>query len=55
MKPLEGLSVAIFGDSPCNPIQQFLAVDLHPLCLTFRLLVIEHIHWHPLLLIRRPA
>jgi hypothetical protein len=44
VKPLERLDGPIFADSPRNPLNQFLTVGLHPLCVTFVLLVIDHIH-----------
>ena len=44
MKPLQRLDDPIFADGPRDPLNQFLAVGLHPLCLAFCLLVVYHFH-----------
>ncbi len=44
MKPSQRLGGPIFAHSPRNPLNQFLAVGLHPPCLAFCLLVVHDIH-----------
>jgi hypothetical protein len=44
VKPFERLGGSIFADGPRDPLNQFLAVGLHPLCLAFGLLVDHHVH-----------
>ncbi len=44
MQPLERLDSPIFADGPRNPLNQFLAVGLHPLGLAFCRLVDHYIH-----------
>ena len=39
VKPFQRLGVSIFGNSAHDPLNQFLAIGLHPLCLAFCLLV----------------
>ena len=44
VQPWERLSGPICVNGPRNPLHQFLAVGVHPLCLAFSLLVVHHIH-----------
>jgi hypothetical protein len=44
VKPWKWLDDPIFADGPRNPLNQFLAAGLHPLCLACRSLAVYHIH-----------
>ncbi len=44
MQPLEQLGGPILAYGLRNPLNQFLAIGLHPLCLAFCLLVVHDIH-----------
>jgi len=44
VQPLERLDGPICAHGPRDPLHQFLAVGLHPLCLAFCRLVDHHIH-----------
>jgi hypothetical protein len=44
VKPFQRLGVSIFADGPHDPLNQFLTIGLHPLCLALCLLIIYHIH-----------
>src|SRR5712692_7575077 len=44
MKPRQRLGSPVFVHGPRNPLNQFLAVGLQPLCLTLCLLVVYHLH-----------
>jgi hypothetical protein len=44
VKPFQRLGGPIFAHGPRDPLNQFLAVGLHPLGLAFCLLENHHIH-----------
>ncbi|GHO81562.1 hypothetical protein KSD_93330 [Ktedonobacter sp. SOSP1-85] len=44
MKPSKRLGSPILADGPPDPLNQFLTISLHPLCIMFCLLVVSHIH-----------